>query len=202
VRRLNVDQTVSVSLDADEQAIPCRVVESEGGVSRLACRAELPPRTVGRLIAGSAGYLVFDEYGAPVGLRVAVRANPPYLDVAFIDGVKVSERREGERVRLVTRARIVPPDAGEDAPPTASTYTINVSRRGALLRDHAELSRHDRFTLELMFGDDPRPVTVRAQVARRVPDAVGVAFEPRTASDGTRLDEYLTGAMHRRGARD
>ena len=193
MRRLHVDQTVTVSLDEEAQSIPCRVHEVQGAVSRLAYRGEIPPRLVGRLVTGSAGYVLFDEFGAAVGLRVAVRARPPYLDVALIDGIAVAERRGGDRVMLVTRARIVRADA------EAWTHTINVSERGALLREHPELG-DEGFVLELMFGDDPRPITAQARVARRVEDAVGVAFESISSDDARRLQEYLAGVKLQRSS--
>ena len=199
MRRLHVDQTVTVSLDEESQSIPCRVHEVQGAVSRLAYRGEIPPRLVGRLVTGSAGYVLFDEFGAAVGLRVAVRARPPYLDVALIDGIAVAERRGGDRVMLVTRARIVRPDADGGDPVEAWTHTINVSERGALLRDHPELG-DESFVLELMFGDDPRPITAQAQVARRVEDAVGVAFESIASDDARRLQEYLAGVKLQRSS--
>jgi PilZ domain len=197
--RLSVDQPVTVSLDEEAQSIPCRVHDVQGAVSRLAYRGEIPPRMVGRLVSGSAGYVLFDEFGAAVGLRVAVRASPPYLDIALIDGIAVRERREGDRVRLVTRARIIGPDASE-GDPAVWTYTINVSDGGALLRDHPEFERHQRFGLELMFGNDPRPITAQAQIARRVQDAVGVAFESIESDDARRLQEYLAGVRLQRAS--
>jgi hypothetical protein len=209
MRRLHVDQTVIVSLDEESQSIPCRVHEVQGAVSRLAYRGEIPPRLVGRLVTGSAGYVLFDEFGAAVGLRVAVRARPPYLDVALIDGIAVAERRGGDRVMLVTRARIVrtQAEAGDTDADTdtdtdtvdAWTHTINVSERGALLRDHPELG-NESFGLELMFGDDPRPITAQARVARRVDDAVGVAFESIASDDARRLQEYLAGVKLQRSS--
>jgi PilZ domain len=199
MRRLSVDQSVTVTLDEESQSIPCRVHEIQGAVSRLAYRGEIPPRLVGRLVTGSAGYVLFDEFGAAVGLRVAVRARPPYLDVALIDGIAVAERRGGDRVMLVTRARIRRPDTDGSDPLDAWTYTINVSERGALLRDHPELG-DENFELELMFGSDPRPITAQAQIARRVQDAVGVAFESISAEDARRLQEYLAGVKLQRSS--
>jgi hypothetical protein len=214
MRRLHVDQTVTVSLDEESQSIPCRVHEVQGAVSRLVYRGEIPPRLVGRLVTGSAGYVLFDEFGAAVGLRVAVRARPPYLDVALIDGIAVAERRGGDRVMLVTRARIVrakaDADTGTEAKTEAKaetetetvdawTHTINVSERGALLRDHPELG-NESFVLELMFGDDPRPITAQARVARRVDDAAGVAFESIASDDARRLQEYLAGVKLQRSS--
>ena len=81
----------------------------------------------------------------------------------------------------------------------AWTHTINVSERGALLRDHPELG-NESFVLELMFGDDPRPITTQAQVARRVQDAVGVAFESISPDDARRLQEYLAGVKLQRSS--
>jgi len=199
MRRLSVDQSVTVTLDEESQSIPCRVHEVQGAVSRLAYRGEIPPRLVGRLVTGSAGYVLFDEFGAAVGLRVAVRARPPYLDVALIDGIAVAERREGDRVMLVTRARIVRPAADGSDPVDAWTYTINVSERGVLLRDHPELG-DESFLLELMFGSDPRPITAQVQVARRVQDAVGVSFESISPEDATRLRGYLAGVKLQRAS--
>jgi hypothetical protein len=202
VSRLRVDQTVTLSIDEVPESIECRVLEIQGPISRLAYRDELPPKAVGALVVGSPGYVVFDEFRTPVGLRVSIRARPPYLDVAVTDGVEVPERRGGERVKLVTRARIIRLEDADS--PTEWTYTVDVSERGALLRHHAAFEELHRFKLELMFGDDPRPVTAQAEIVRRVDDAVGVAFEPGSARDATRLGEYLMGIRHQRrlAARD
>ncbi|MGH2863531.1 MAG: PilZ domain-containing protein [Solirubrobacteraceae bacterium] len=200
VQRLHIDQVVTLNLDEVPESIQCRVLDVQGSVTRLAYRDELPPRAIGRLVLGSAGYLVFDEFRLAVGLRVAVRASPPYLDVAVMDGVTVPERRAGERVKLVTRARIMCPDEHDGERPAEWTYTIDLSEGGALLRDHPALNGQQRLALELMFGDDPRPVSAQVEVVRRVQDAVGVAFESMPADDATRLAGYLMGMRHRRRA--
>lgn len=196
--RLHVDQAVTLSLDDVEEAIECRVLEFEGPGGRLAYRYELPPQTIGALVHGAHGYAVFDEFGAPVGLRVSVRARPPYLDVAITDRIDVPERRGGERVKLGTRARMVLPD-GPDRP-AQWTYTLDLSERGALLRSHAALEGLERLTLELMFGDDPEPITAQAAVIRRVDDTVAVAFESVAVEDAARLGGYLMGIRHQRRA--
>jgi hypothetical protein len=199
MQRLHIDQAVTLSLDDVPEAIECRVVDVQGPVSRLAHRDELPPHAVGRLVHGSAGYLLFDEFRIAVGLRVAVRASPPYLDAALTDGVAIPERRGGQRVKLVTRARIIDPNArdGEQAPEW--THTVDLSESGALLRSHPSLDDQERFGLELMFGDNPEPITVQAEVARRVENAIGVAFECISEDDTRRLGEYLMGIRHQRG---
>lgn len=197
MQRLQIDQPVTLSLDEVPEAIECRVFDLRGPVTRLSYRDELPPRAVGRLVHGSPGYLVFDEFRIAVGLRVAVRASPPYLDVAVMDGVSIPERRGGQRVKLVTRARITGPDEQEEE--ANWTHTIDLSEGGALLRDHPSLDGHQQFELELMFGDNPQPITVRAEVARRIENAVGVAFECTSEDDARRLGEYLTGIRHQRG---
>lgn len=199
MQRLHIDQSVTLSIDEVPEAIECRVIDLRGPVSRLAYRDELPPRAVGRLVQGSAGYLVFDEFRAAVGLRVAVRASPPYLDAALMDGVAIPERRGGQRVKLVTRVRIAGAEERDGDRPSEWTHTIDLSEQGALLRSQPALDGKDRFDLELMFGDNPRPVTVKARVARRVENAVGVAFDCASELDAMRLREYLTGIRHQRG---
>jgi PilZ domain len=198
VQRLHIDQAVTLSLDEVPEALECRVIDVQGPVTRLAYGIELPPRAVGRLVLGSAGYLVFDEFGMAVGLRVAVRARPPYLDAALMDGVTVPERRGTERVKLITRVLIIDPSSPNGERPTEWTHTIDLSERGALLRNHPALEAQQRFVLELTFGDDPQPVTVEAEVARRVQDAVGVAFTRISSDDATRLGGYLMGIRHQR----
>jgi hypothetical protein len=198
MQRLHIDQAVTLSLDEVPESIECRVLDVQGGVSKLSYRDELPPRMVGMLVLGAAGYVVFDEFGAAVGLRVAVRASPPYLDIALMDGVAVTERRSLERVRLITRARISFPD--EPDRPAESTYTVDLSEGGALLRHRPVFDDHPRFTLELMFGDNPQPITAQAEVVRRVEDAVGVAFDSIDANDATRLGGYLMGIRHQRSS--
>ena len=191
-------QAVILSLDDIPDTIQCRVLAVQGALSRLSYQDELPPRTVGQLVLGSAGYVVFDEYRIAVGLRVAVRASPPYLDVAIVDGVSVPERRGGERVKLVTRGRIIVPTEAPAEQPPQWTYTVDVSESGVLLRKHAAIEAAERFTLELMFGDDPNPVAAEAEVVRRTPDAVGVRFESMSSDDAGRLRGYLMGIRHQR----
>jgi hypothetical protein len=198
VQRLNIDQPVTLILDEVPEPIECRVLDAQGSVTRLAYQDALPPRAVGLLVQGSAGYAVFDEFGAAVGLRVAVRASPPYLDVAVTDGVEVPERRGNERVKLVTRARIVRSGEPDGELPDEWTYTIDLSETGALLRDHPVFTDHQRFALELMFGSDPRPVAARTEIVRRTQDAVGIRFESISVDDATRLTEYLMGIRHQR----
>lgn len=201
MRRLHLDQPVTVTLDEEPRPIACRVLDVQGAVSRLAYSEEISPRAVGRLVRGCSGYLVFDEFGMPVGLRVAVRASPPNLDVAVMDGVTMPERRGRERVKFTTPVRIISPHPDEHVQPAAVTQTINLSERGALLEHHPALDRDQPFALEFSFGDDPRPVTAQAHVARHLPDAVGVVFESISADDETRLHQYLTGIRHQRGRR-
>jgi hypothetical protein len=197
MRRLHVDQAVTLTLDEEPRSISCRVLDVQGSVTRLAHSGELPARAVGRLVLGCPGYLIFDEFRMPVGLRVAVRASAPFLDVAVTDGIAMPERRRGERVRLVTRVRIISREADDDEAPAAWTETIDISEQGALLRHHRAFDRDQRFAVELMFGDDPQPVTANVELARRSRDAVGVMFESVPADDATRLHEYLTGIKHR-----
>jgi hypothetical protein len=233
MERLRPQQNVILSLDEVPDTIQCRVLEVHGPLSRLSYQEELPPRAVGRLVMGSPGYVVFDEFRIAVGLRVAVRASPPYLDITIVDGVHVPERRGGERVKLVTRGRITiaepadaepadaepadaepaeaapanaqPSDAPRaDAEPAASqrrplwTYTIDISESGALLRRHPSLEAVERFTLELMFGDDPQPVVAEAEIVRRTDDAVGVRFGSIASDGAKRLGGYLMGIRHQR----
>jgi hypothetical protein len=198
VERLRVHQAVILSLDDVPDTIQCRVLDVQGAVSRLSYQDELPPRTVGRLVLGSPGYVVFDEYRIAVGLRVAVRASPPYLDIAIVDGVSVPERRGGERVKLVTRGRIVVPTEEPAEQPVQWTYTVDISESGVLLRKHPAIEDAERFRLELMFGDDPNPIVAEAEVVRRTADAVGVRFESMSADDGKRLSSYLMGIRHQR----
>lgn len=198
MERLRTQQAVILSLDEVPDTIQCRVLEVHGAVGRLSYQGELPPRAVGRLVLGSPGYVVFDEYRVAVGLRVAVRASPPYLDIAIVDGVAVPERRGGERVKLVTRGRIVVPTDGRTEQPAPWTYTVDISESGALLRKHVALADLERFTLELIFGEDPRPLAAEAGVVRRTDDAVGVRFESMSADDAKRLSGYLMGVRHQR----
>jgi hypothetical protein len=199
VQRLQIDQPVTLILDEVPASIQCRVYEAEGSVSRLAYEEALPPRAVGALVQGSAGYVVFDEFGAAVGLRVAVRASPPYLDVAVTDGVEVPERRGNDRVKLITRARILRPGEHDPEAQAEWTHTIDVSETGALLRDHPAFNDHEQFGLELSFGHDPQPIAAQAQVVRRAQDAIGIRFESISPDDANRLSGYLTGIRHQRG---
>jgi hypothetical protein len=194
VSRLQLDQVVTLSLDEVPEPIACRVHDVDGPISRLVYLDELPPQAIGRLVLGAAGYVVFDEFRNPVGLRVAVRASPPYLDVAEVDAVSVPERRAGDRVKLVTRAVIIDPDGR----PPESTFTIDLSETGALLRHAPVFDNTEQFGLELRFGDAPQPVTAQARIVRRTEDAVGVVFETMPARDARRLVEYLMGIRHQR----
>lgn len=194
---LRVEQAVTLSLDEVPETIECRVVEVQGSITRLAYRDQLPPDAVGRLVQGSTGYLVFDEAGNTVGLRVIVRASPPYLDVAAMDGLAMAERRAWHRVKLVTRVRIISPDDGDGD--REWTHTIDLSEGGALLRAHAAFTDHQQVALELTFGENLRPITTQAKIVRRAQDAIGVAFEAIDPDDATRLGDYLASVEHHRG---
>ena len=198
MRSLQIDQPLTLILDDVPEPIDCRVLEVHGSVSRLAYHDALPPKAIGLLVHGSAGYAVFDEFGAAVGLRVAVRASPPYLDIAVTDGVEVPERRGNERVKVVIRARIMGSGEQDGERPAQWTHTIDLSETGALLRDHPAIHDHQTIALELTFGEDPEPVAAHAEVVRRAQDAVGVRFESISDDDSTRLGEYLMGIRHQR----
>jgi hypothetical protein len=199
MQRLQIDQPVTLILDEVQEPIECRVLDAQGSVTRLAYSDALPPKAVGLLVQGSAGYVVFDEFGAAVGLRVAVRASPPYLDVAVMDGVEVPERRGNGRVKLITRARIIRPSEHERERPDEWTHTIDLSETGALLRNHPTFSDHERFAVELTFGSDPQPIAAQSAIVRRAQDAVGIRFESISDEDASRLGGYLMGVRHQRG---
>jgi len=199
VQRLQTDQPVTLIIDEVSESIQCRVLDAQGSVTRLAYQDALPPRAIGLLVHGSAGYVVFDEFGAAVGLRVAVRASPPYLDVAVVDGVEVPERRGNERVKLVTRARIIRTGEQDGESQDEWTHTIDLSETGALLRDHPVFRDNQQFALELTFGHDPQPIAAEVQVVRRAQDAVGVRFDSISSDDASRLGGYLMGIRHQRG---
>jgi hypothetical protein len=199
MQRLQIDQPVTLILDDVQEPIECRVQDAEGSLTRLAYKDALPPRAVGLLVQGSAGYVVFDEFGAAVGLRVAVRASPPYLEVAVMDGVEVPERRGNGRVKLITRARIIRPGEHERERPDEWTHTIDLSETGALLRKHPAFDDHERFALEFTFGNDPQPIATQSEIVRRAEDAVGIRFESISDDDAARLGGYLMGIRHQRG---
>ncbi len=198
VRRLRSGQRVTVELedgDADH-FVDCRVVEVFGSVASLARADDLDQQLSDRLSDGFPGYLVFYYRGGEVALRglaAATRERASVIDFTVLDSVQLRERRQGRRVQLVTRARVLPIDTGSSGEEQRAieTFTLNLSPSGALLRYRAGLADHRAFAIELFFGADPRPVRCRAVYARRTDDGIGVEFRHLEQDAKTRLVEII-----------
>jgi PAS domain S-box-containing protein len=206
VRRLRPGQRVKVELDDDvvEHSVNCLVAEVFGSMASLTHAEVLGPKFLQRLSAGAPGYLVFSHKGAEIALHGVAAAAPSrtsVIDFVVVDGVQVRERRKGRRLPFVTRARLFPTDAGAAESTDAGeagneqqaieTFTLDLSEGGALLRYRPLFAEHRRYTIELFFAADPRPLRCEAVRARRTDAGIGVEFGDLDGSDQARLAAIL-----------
>ena len=137
------------------------------------------PRAVARLVAGSLGYLLFSYKGALIGLRGIARINAetrPLMEFVVVDGAERPERRTADRVAMGTRVTIASLGSGAAGEPL-STFTVNISATGVLLKRPRGAPPTGDVALELFFGADPSPVPARGQIVRTTDDHLAVHFE-------------------------
>ena len=196
MRRLKPGQPVVVDLDSTAESIPCSVVSVAGQAALLSVAGPLGPALMGRLAAGSPGYLLFSDRGAPIGLRGAAAYVPgrPEIEFRVTDGVELPERRDAPRTALTTRATLtLLPADGQQAQRKVDTTTINVSLTGVLLRRTPELEGTAQFAVKLYFGADETPVESTASLARATDTGVALHFTALAADEKQRLAEFLAG---------
>src|SRR5437870_5199957 len=120
MRRLVQNQHVTIELDAEFEGaldtLVCRIGSVHGPVATLAPANAIADRARERLTPGSLGFMVFRHHGTPVGLRGVVRADPTdeqNVEFVVIDGIQVAERRNAERVAMITPVRAIPEGSDE-----------------------------------------------------------------------------------------
>ena len=175
------------------------VTASGGETWVLAQVRHASPRSVARLVAGSLGYLLFSYKGALIGLRGIARINAatrPLMEFAVIDGAERPERRAADRVAMGTRVTIASVGSAA-AGEVLSTFTVNVSSTGVLLKRPPGAPQSGDVALELFFGADPSPVPARGQIVRTTDDLLAVHFEDIDAAQRIRLTQLLAGHQRR-----
>ncbi len=173
---------------------------TSGGEARVLAQVRrASPRAVARLVTGSLGYLLFSYKGALIGLRGVARisaATRPLMEFVVVDGVQQPERRTAERVAVGTRATIASLDPGPASQPL-STFTVNISATGALLKRPPAAPQTGDVALELFFGADPTPVPARGPIVRTTDDHLAVHFDDIAAAQRVRLMQLLAGHQRR-----
>ena len=198
--RLVAGQRVTVDLEGEEEVVDA-LTASEGEHRVLAQVQRASPRAVARLVAGSLGYLLFTYKGALIGLRGIARINAetrPLMEFVVVDGTERPERRTADRVAVGTRVTIASLGSGAADEPR-STFTVNISATGVLLKRPPGAPPTGDVALELFFGADPSPVPARGQIVRTTDDHLAVHFEDITAAQRIRLMQLLAG--HQRSHR-
>jgi hypothetical protein len=196
--RLVPGQRVTMDLDGEEDVVDA-VTASGGEAQVLAHVRHASPRAVARLVAGSLGYLLFSHKGALIGLRGNARisaATRPLMEFVVVDGVGRPERRAADRVAVGTRVTIASLGSGAAGEPL-STFTVNVSSTGMLLKRPPGALQSGGVALELFFGADPLPVPARGQIVRTTDDLLAVHFEDIDDAQRIRLMQLLAGHQHR-----
>ena len=196
--RLVPGQRVTVDLDGEDEVVDA--VTASGGEARMLAQVRhASPRTVACLVAGSLGYLLFSYKGALIGLRGIARINAatrPLMEFVVVDGVERPERRAADRVAVGTRVTIASLGSGAAGEPR-STFTVNISSTGVLLKRPPGALQSGGVALELFFGADPLPVPARGQIVRTTDDLLAVHFEDIDAAQQIRLTQLLAGHQHR-----
>jgi hypothetical protein len=203
MRRLTPNQSVTIELDAEFEGeletLVCRVGSVHGPVATLAPSSEIAGRVKERLTPGSLGFMVFRHNGAPVGLRGVVREAPTdeqTVEFVVIDGIQVTERRNAERVAMITPVRAIS-DGGDEV---VHTVTANLSLGGALLTRRPGLGDGPQWRLGVSIPGDPSPIRCEATMARMTPTHIGVRFAGMSEADSIRLAGALADHQRRRAA--
>ena len=174
---------------SEDQAIACRVESVTGAVATLR-PSDPASRRVRSANPRATGYLLFEHQGSLVALRgLAATASTEGRELDFVvtDGVQLPERRTGERIPLIARARIAPFDEADGETAWIDSATANVSLSGALVQRAPGLKLGSRFKLELFVADPGPPITCEAQRARHTHNQIGLRFTGITESDRVRL---------------
>jgi hypothetical protein len=192
--RLVPGQRVTIDLDGEEDVVDA--VTTSGGEARVLAQVRhASPHAVARLVAGSLGYLLFSHHEALIGLRGIARisaATRPLMEFVVVDGVERPERRAADRVAAGTRVTVASLGSGAAGEPL-STFTVNISSTGVLLKRPPGAPASGDVALELFFGADPSPVPARGQIVRTTDDLLAVHFEDIAAAQRIRLTQLLTG---------
>lgn len=187
MRRLITGKAATINLDSDRSELGCRVDAVAGPVACLSLAPPVPGDAVERMTPGALGYLVFDDAGAPVGLRGVATpgSGADRVDFVVIDGVQIRERRIASRLRMVLRARVSGTADGAEAS-SVETVTSNVSLGGALLTRRPGMP-DDGLRLELYPRLDAEPLAIGASVVRATATHVAVHFDEIADADRIRL---------------
>jgi hypothetical protein len=191
MRRLSAQQRVTVTLDDEDDGIPCMVAWVKGPTATLVCPGEIGPDHRKKLTAGSLGFLLFQHQKAPIALRggFSADADSPILEFVVVDGVQVPERRITNRLSLVipVRVNVHKDEAAELIETTSSDLSIT----GVLLERRPGLEDGARWKIELVVPGNVPPICCDVVVARKTRTHIGVKFIEMDPADHVRLDNIL-----------
>ena len=180
-----------MTLDDEEDGIPCMVAWVKGPTATLVCPGEIGPDHRKKLTSGSLGFLLFQHQKAPIALRggFSADADSPILEFVVVDGVQVPERRITNRLSLVipVRVNVHQDSAAEPIETTSSDLSIT----GVLLERRPGLGDGPRWKIELVVPGNVPPICCDALVARKTPTHIGVKFIEMDPADHVRLDDIL-----------
>lgn len=196
MRRLNFGQSVSVEVD-DAESIECTVTQIEGQMATFKHAPVRDARLTARLADWSLSYVMFVHQSSPVALRGVVRASPDrprMLQFVVIDGVQMQERRRQARVAVAVPVT-VSPSAAPSAVEELHTQTVDLSPGGLLLKAGPGLSVGDPVDVTVQIPWFSTELQARAQVLRRTPSGVALAFTTMSEDHEANLAAFIEAAQ-------
>jgi hypothetical protein len=165
-------QRVTIDLDGEKEVVDA--MTTSGGEARVLAQVRrASPRAVARRVAGVPAVLLQGSTDRTSRGRANQRGD------AALDGIRRRRRRAaaGATYRGARRGRhratIASLDPGPASQPL-STFTVNISATGALLKRPPAAPQTGDVALELFFGADPTPVPARGPIVRTTDDRLAV----------------------------
>ena len=193
---------MSVDVTGPEGRVDCRVGAVAGGRATLVPVHELAQYARAKLETECLCYLVFEDRGAPVGLRGAARVagDGSQMSFAVVDGVQLSQRRSAARVPIKAPAIVTAIAADGSLADPVDTVTANLSLGGALIAVRPGMGDGPDWRFELRPSEASPAIAGRATLVRRAAACIGVAFSEMSESDRLALATVLLawrGPVHR-----
>ncbi len=184
---------MSVDLTGRDGRVDCRVGAIEGAQATLVPVGELGQYARAKLETDCLCYLVFEDRGAPVGLRGTARATGDGSQLFFtvVDGVQLSQRRNAARVPIRAWARVTPIAGDGTATEPVETVTVNLSLGGALIAARPGMGDGPDWRFEVRSSAESPVLAARATLVRRTPTGLAVALSEMSESDRLRLATVL-----------
>lgn len=197
MRRLSFGQPVSVEVD-DAESIDCTVAQIEGQMATFKHAPVGDPGLATRLADWCLSYLMFVHQSSPIALRGVVRASPDrprMLQFVVVDGVQMEERRRQARIPVAVPVT-VSPTAAQSANGQLHTETVDLSPGGLLLKaGQGVLAVGDPVDVTLEIPWFATELQAQAQVLRRTPSGVALAFTTMSEDDEANLTAFIDAAQ-------